>query len=141
METNNPAWVKCRTFSMSAAGQTLYRTLSLHKYGGGNIYLDRDMNKPRSSDPFPKGTGCTPWFFRMSAGTKLNYAFHNSSPNNNFKENKGKKNLNFVFFKGSISTRGISAISTINAPKWRQSTETWTFSSNATFLSTEAPLD
>ena len=39
--------------------------------------------KTGSSDPFPKGTGCTPWFFRMSAGTKLNCAFNNSSPNNN----------------------------------------------------------
>ena len=67
----------------TTTGQTLYRTLSLHIYGGGNIYLDRDVKKPGSSDPFPKGTGCTPWFFRISARTKLNCAFNNSSPNNN----------------------------------------------------------
>ena len=30
-----------------------------------------------------KGTGYTPWFFRMSAGTKLNCPFNNSAPNNN----------------------------------------------------------
>ena len=35
----------------------------------------------------------------------------------------------------------ISTILTINAPKWRQSAGTWKFSSNATFSSTEAPLD
>ena len=29
----------------------------------------------------------------------------------------------FSFFKGNISSRGISAISFINAPKWRQSAE------------------
>ena len=32
------------------------------------------MKKPGISDHFPKGTGCTLWFFRMSAGTKLNKA-------------------------------------------------------------------
>ena len=98
------------------------------------------MEKPVSSDPFPKGTGCTPWFFRMSAGTKLNCAFNNSAPNNNFKKNKGNCQ-NLAFFKGYIYTKGISAISTINAPKWRRSAGTWKFSSNATFSSTEAPLD
>ena len=51
-------------------GQTFYITLSLHMYGGGNINLDKDMEKPGSSDHFPKGTGCKSWFFRMS--TALN---------------------------------------------------------------------
>ena len=89
-----------------------------HIYGGRNIYLDRDMEKPGSSDPFPKGKGCTPWFFRMSGGTKLNCAL--------LKNNKKKfrKNQNFAYFKGYIYTRGISAISTINAPKWRRSART-----------------
>ena len=40
-------------------------------YGGGNIYLDKDMEKTGSSDHFPKGTGCKSWFFRMS--TALNW--------------------------------------------------------------------
>ena len=31
-------------------GQSPYRTLSLYIYGGGNNYLDRDMEKPGSSD-------------------------------------------------------------------------------------------
>ena len=51
------------------------------------------MKKSGSYDPFPKGTGCTPWFFRMSASTKLNCAFKNSSPNNN-KKNKKKVKIN-----------------------------------------------
>ena len=34
-----------------------------------------------SSDHFPNGTGCTPRFFRMSAGTKLNCTFNYSSRN------------------------------------------------------------
>ena len=55
----------------TTAGQTLYRTISLHINGGGKIYLNIDMKKPGSFDHFPKGTGCTPWFFRISADTKL----------------------------------------------------------------------
>ena len=82
----------------------------------GNVYLDRDMKKPGSSAHFPKRTGCTPWFFRMLAGIKLSCAFNNSGVNS-------KKNGNFAFFKGYISTRGILAISIINAPKWRRSAE------------------
>ena len=62
------------------AGQTLYRTLSLDIYGGGNIYLDRDMEKPGRSGHFPEGRGCKWWFFIMSAGTKLKCATNNSSP-------------------------------------------------------------
>ena len=69
----------------TTAGQTLHSALSLHIYSGGNIYLDRGTEKPESSDPFSKRTGCTPWFFRMSAGTKLNCAFKNSSPNKKIK--------------------------------------------------------
>jgi len=53
----------------------------LHINGGGKIDLERNMEKPGSFDPFPKGTGCTPWFFRISADTKLNCAFNNSSLN------------------------------------------------------------
>ena len=34
--------------------------------------------KTGSSAHIPKRTGCTPWFFRMSASTKLNCAFNNS---------------------------------------------------------------
>ena len=44
------------------------------------------MEKPGSSDAFPKVTGCTPWFFRMSAGSELNCALNNSAPNNKFKK-------------------------------------------------------
>ena len=73
------------------------------------------MEKPGSFDHFPKGTGCTPWFFRISADTKLNCAFNNSGLNSNKK--KLNKNPNFEFSKGYIYTRGIFAISTINDPK------------------------
>ena len=65
------------------------------------------MEKTGDFDHFPKGTGCTPWFFRISADTKLNCAFNNSSLNSKQKLNK----------KGFIYTRGIFAISIINAPK------------------------
>ena len=33
----------------TSAGQTLSRTLCLHIYGGGNVYLDRDMKNQGSS--------------------------------------------------------------------------------------------
>ena len=39
----------------ATAEKTLYRTLSLHIYGGGNIHLVRDMEKPGCSDHFYKG--------------------------------------------------------------------------------------
>ena len=70
----------------------------MHIYGGGNIYVDRDMEEEKtgSSDHFPKGTGCMSWF----------------CPNNN-------KNL--AYFKGYIYTQGISTILTVNSPKWWRS--------------------
>ena len=37
---------------------TLYKTLSLHIYGGGKIYSDTDIEKAGRSDHFPEGTGC-----------------------------------------------------------------------------------
>ena len=70
------------------------------------------MEKPGSFDHFPKETECTPWFFRISADTKLNCAFNNSGINS--KKNNNKKSHNFAFFKGYIY--------------------------NASFLSTDAPL-
>ena len=45
------------------------------------------MEKPGSFDHTPKGTGCTPWFLRISADKKLNYTFNNSGLDS-------KKNLN-----------------------------------------------
>ena len=36
------------------------------------------MEKTGSFDHFPKGTGCTPWFFRISANNKINCVFNNS---------------------------------------------------------------
>ena len=60
----------------------------VHINGRGKIHLNRDIEKPGSFDLFPMGTGCTPWFFRISAGTKLNFAFNNSSSNNNKKKIK-----------------------------------------------------
>ena len=36
-----------------------------------------------SSDPFPKGTGCTLWFFRMPFSIKLICAFDNTPLKNN----------------------------------------------------------
>ena len=85
---------------MTTAGQRLYRTLSLHIYGGGHIYLDRDKEKPGSSDPFPKGKGCTPWFFKMSASTEINCVFNNSSPIIMIKNIDKSQNLTFL--KGYI---------------------------------------
>ena len=82
----------------------------MHIYGGGNIYLDKDMEKPGSSAHVPKRTVCTPWFFRMSAGAKLNCALTKSGLNS-------KKKCKFCICEGSIYTRGISEILTINAPK------------------------
>ena len=49
------------------------------------IIIWTDMEKPGRSDQFPEGTGCMPWFFIMSAGTKLKCAFKLSSPNTNSK--------------------------------------------------------
>ena len=59
----------------------------------------------------------------------LNCAFNNSSPNND-KKKKKKIVKNLAFFKGYIYTRRISTISTINAPKWRQSAGTWKLPTN-----------
>jgi hypothetical protein len=73
------------------------------------------LKKPGSSAHFPKMTGCTPWFFRMSAGTKFNCAFNNSGLNSEKKIKQ--KSQKFAFFKGYIYARGIFAILTINAPK------------------------
>ena len=73
------------------------------------------MEKPGSFDHFHKGTGCTPWFFRISADTKLNGAFNNSGLNSKKKINK--KVQNFALFKGYSYTRGIFEIFTINGPK------------------------
>ena len=56
------------------------------------------MEKPESFDHFPKGTECTPWFFRISADTKLNCAFNNSGLNSR-KKIKYKKS-NFCIFQG-----------------------------------------
>ena len=78
------------------AGQTLYRTLCLYIYGGGHIYLDRDIEKPGICAHFSKRTGCTPWFFIMLASTKLNCAFNKSNPNSKFIF------FNFSFFKGYL---------------------------------------
>ena len=66
--------------------------------------------------------------------------FNNSAPNNK-KKLKLNKSHNLAFLKGYIYIKGISEISTINASKWQRSAETWKFSRNARFLSTEAPLD
>ena len=62
----------------TTARQNLYRTISLHINGGRKIYLNRDLEKPGSFDHFPKGEGCTPWFFRISADNKLNCALHDT---------------------------------------------------------------
>ena len=107
----------CKYPLQTSKGKTLYSTLYFHIYGGGNIYLARDMEKPGSSAHFSKRTGCTPWFFRMSAGTKLSCAFNNSSLNRTKKE---KENGKFAFLRGYISRRRISMILIINAPKWRR---------------------
>ena len=111
--------------------QTLYRTINLHINGGGKNYWNRYMEKSGSFDHLPKGTGCTPWFFRISADTKLNCAFNNSGLNSKKKDKL--KSRNFAFFKGYIYTRGIIAILTINAPKKRRSAGIRQFSGNRRF--------
>ena len=40
------------------------------------FYLDSDMEKLGISDQFPQGTICPPWFFIMSAGTKVKGALN-----------------------------------------------------------------
>ena len=49
--------------------------------------------KTESSAHFPRRAGCTPWFFRMSVGTKLNCALNNSGTNSFKKFNKTKLNF------------------------------------------------
>ena len=53
------------------------------------------MGKSGRSEEFPQWTGCTFWFFIMSAGNKLNCAFILSSGNNI--NNKKLKNPTFKF--------------------------------------------
>ena len=44
----------------------------IHIYSGGNVDLYSDIKKnPGKSDQLPEGTGCPPWFFMKSGGTKL----------------------------------------------------------------------
>ena len=66
---------KCK--QKTPAGQTLYITLSLHIYGGGKLYFDKDMQNPGIFDHFPEETGWKSEFFRMSASNKLSVAFNN----------------------------------------------------------------
>ena len=101
-----------------------------HIYGGGNIYLDRDIKNQEAMLTFLREQDARHGSSECRPG--LNCAFNNSNPN----RKKGK----VCIFKGYISTKGISAISTINAPKLQQSAGTWKFASNATFSSREAPL-
>ena len=97
-----------------------------------------EKKKPGSSAHFPKKTGCMPWFFRMSAGIKLNFAFNNSGLN----KNKTKiiiKKCQFYIFQGLHLHKRIFPILIINASKWRRSAGNGM--SNAKFSSTEAPLN
>ena len=115
------------------------RTLCLYIYGEGNVNLDRDMQKPGSSAHFPKRTGCTPWFYRMSAGTKLNCAFNNSGLNSTKKLNK--KMIFFCIFQGlhlhKRNFRNLDNKCSYTAAECGK----WKLSSNPTFSSTAAPLD
>ena len=81
------------------------------------IWTEIWKKKTGSSDDFPKRTGCTPWFFRMSTGTKLKLALDYAPT---LLKKKIGKSLNLGFFKGLA----------INVPKWRQSAETWQFPSS-----------
>ena len=64
-------------------------------------YLNRDMEKPGSFDHFPKGAGCTPWFFRISVDNKLNCAFNDSGLKSKKKFNK--KILILQFFRATLT--------------------------------------
>ena len=55
------------------------------------------MKKPGSFDHFTKGTGCTPWFFRISSDTKLNCAFNNSGLNSKIKIKYEKEEEKIAF--------------------------------------------
>ena len=51
------------------------------------------MQKPGIFDHFPEETVCKSWFFRVSAGTNLKWAFNDSSPNSKqFLIQKSKSN-------------------------------------------------
>ena len=50
---------------------SLKRFPLIHIYSGGNFDLYSDIKKTGKSDQFPEGTGCPPWFFMKSGGTKL----------------------------------------------------------------------
>ena len=49
-------FIKCQ--QKTPTGKTLYRILTLHIYGKGQINLESDIEKPGSSDHFPEGTRC-----------------------------------------------------------------------------------
>ena len=53
------------------AGQTFYNTLFIaYLWLRENVSLQQYGKKTGLSDNFSDGTGCTSWFFMMSAGTK-----------------------------------------------------------------------
>ena len=81
-----------------------------------DFFLDRHIKKNQENViTLLKEQDVTSWFFRMSAGTKLKCVLNNSF------QKSFKKNKNCALFKGYIYTRGVSAILTINAHKWRRS--------------------
>ena len=63
------------------------------------------MDNSGRSDHFPEGTECPPWFFLMSAGTKLQYAFKLSYLNS-------RKIYIKQILKGFIYRKGNSALVT-----------------------------
>ena len=45
-----PTWLIHKMATKDHCRQNLYRTLNLQIYGGGNIYLDRDMRKKKKQE-------------------------------------------------------------------------------------------
>ena len=91
--------------------------------------------KPGSSAHFPKRTGCTPWFFKMSAGTKLNCTFNNSRLNS--KKIKNKKMEILPFSMATFRREDLDYKCSLMAAERGK----WKFASDARFSSTGAPLD
>ena len=71
------------------------------------------MDNSGRSDHFPEGTECPPWFFLMSAGTKLQYAFKLSYLNSRKIYLKKKKLKGFIYRKGNFALVTTATVTTV----------------------------
>ena len=96
------------TKKTSTAGKTLYRTLSLHIYSGGNIYLDRDMRNDMAAERGNMAILKECNVFEYGSAFRLNSA---NCEKNNFKKIDvcliyRKPWLNFTVSTRYVSKRG-----------------------------------